>query len=86
MLRRARAKALRGARIRVPVVDAEALIGLKLQAMANAPSWRSRDQGDIDALFAAKASTLNTELLRDYYRLFDREDELKRLLAQVARR
>jgi len=48
MLRRARPRLLRGARIRVPVVDAEALIGLKLQALVNAPERRAQDQADIE--------------------------------------
>jgi hypothetical protein len=67
-------------------VDAEALIGLKLQALVNAPGRRGQDQADIEALVAANASSLNAELLRDYYRLFDREDELHRLLTQATRR
>ena len=86
MLRRARSRALRGARVRVPVVDAEALIGLKLQALVNAPSRSTRDQADIDALFAACGRSLDRDLLRDYYRLFDREDELETLLARIALR
>jgi hypothetical protein len=86
MLRRARLEALRGARLRVPVVDAEALIGLKLQALVNAPSRRTRDEADIEALFAAKGTSLNADLLRDYYRLFDREQELERLLAGLRTR
>ncbi len=81
MLRRARSKALRGGRLLVPVVDAEALIGLKLQAVANAPARWARDQADIEALCTANAGALNVALLRDYYRLFDREGELERLLA-----
>jgi pimeloyl-ACP methyl ester carboxylesterase len=52
MLERARLVLLRAARVRVPVVDAEALIGLKLQALVNAPSRRARDEADIRALIA----------------------------------
>ena len=86
MLRRARPRTLRGARIRVPVVDAEALIGLKLQALVNAPIRSARDLADIEALCAANAGSMNVALLRDYYRLFGREDELDRLLTQFSRR
>jgi hypothetical protein len=86
MLGRAKLVALRGARIRVPVVDAEALIGLKLQALINAPSRRAQDEADIRALIAARGESLNTRLLRDYYRLFGCTDELERLLAEVKRR
>jgi hypothetical protein len=59
MLGRARRRLLRGARLRVPVVDAEALIGLKLQALVNAPARRAREEADIEALFAAQRGSLN---------------------------
>jgi hypothetical protein len=85
MLRRAVPERLRGARMRVPVVDAEALIGLKLQALVNAPSRRAQDEADIRALLLAKRGALDIVRLRDYYRLFDREAELDRLLAEVER-
>jgi hypothetical protein len=86
MLRRARRRLLRSAALRVPVVDVEALIGLKLQALVNAPSRRAQDQADIEALVAARRDALNTSLLRDYFRLFDRERDLERLLAAARKR
>jgi hypothetical protein len=86
MLRRARPRALRGAGRRVRVVDAEALIGLKLQAVANAPSRRAQDEADIHALFAARGGALNDTLLRDYFRLFGRERDLDHLLAGSRKR
>jgi len=86
MLHRATPRLLRGARLRVPVVDAEALIGLKLQALVNAPSRRAREQADIEAVFAAQGASLDVALLRDYYRLFDREGDLDRLLAAAKKR
>ena len=85
MLRRAKWRLLRAARLRVPVVDAEALIGLKLQALANQPR-RTQDEADIQALFAAGAESLNVKILRDYYRIFDRERDLDRLLAETRKR
>jgi hypothetical protein len=85
MLARARRRPLHGARLRVPVADAEALIGLKLQALANEPS-RVQDEADIRALIAAQPRRLNEALLRDYYRLFEREPDLERLLAEMQRR
>jgi hypothetical protein len=92
--RRARARAmlgrrtwrlLRAARLRVPVVDAEALIGLKLQALANRPD-RTQDEADIQALLDARSTSLNVEMLRDYYRLFEREHDLDRLLSPAKKR
>lgn len=81
MLRRARARPLRGARLRVPVVDAESLIGLKLQALVNDVSRRPQDEADIRALVTAKGLALDLDTVRDYYRLFDREHDLDALLA-----
>jgi hypothetical protein len=86
MLARAKPAALRGARLRVPVVDAEALIGLKLQALVNAPARRARDEADIEALVAAKGAALDTSRVRDYYRVFGRQRDLDRLLARVQKR
>jgi hypothetical protein len=85
MLARARRARMPHARLSVPVVDAEALIGLKLQALANAPS-RRQDEADIRALFAARGDTMNEEILRDYYRVFGRERDLDRLLRLARRR
>jgi hypothetical protein len=86
MLARARLASMRSAHIRVPVVDAEALIGLKLQALVNAPERRTQDAADIRALLAANKTALNQELLRDYYSLFGREQELNELLEELERR
>jgi len=86
MLQRARPRPLRSARRRVPVVDAEALIGLKLQALVNAPSRRAQDEADIRALFAARGNSLNDAIVRDYYRLFGLESRLDRLLAAAKKR
>lgn len=85
MLERARRARMPNARLSVPVVDAEALIGLKLQALANAPS-RRQDEADIRALFAARGDRLDETILRDYYRVFGRERDLDRLLHQVRKR
>jgi len=86
MLHRAGNRLLRGARLRVPVADAEALIGLKLQAFVNAPSRRAREEADIEALLATHGRSLNAELLRSYFRLFDRERDFDRLLADAKKR
>jgi hypothetical protein len=85
MLKRAALKPLRGAHLEVPVVDAESLIGLKLQAIANAPARRRQDQADIQALLEARRGTLDLARLRDYYRLFGREDELETWLGKKAK-
>jgi hypothetical protein len=85
MLDRTNTRLLRGARIRVPVVDVEGLIGLKLQALANDPR-RRQDEADIAALFDTQAKNLDEQVLRDYYKLFAREGDLDRLIDATRRR
>lgn len=86
MVRRAPLRSLRAARLRVPVVDAEGLIGLKLQALVNAPARRMQDEADIRALLVAGRDSLDEKLVRDYFRLFGRERDLERLLADSRKR
>jgi hypothetical protein len=86
MLERAQPKRVRILRRSVPVVDVEALIGLKLQAIANEPSRRGLDEADIRALLAARGPELDLDRLRDYYRLFDREAEFRKWIRESRRR
>ena len=83
MLERALPRLLRGVRVRVPVVDAEAVIGMRLQALADAPAARADAEADIRALLARRGATLNLEIVRDYFRRFGREPELERMLAEA---
>jgi hypothetical protein len=84
MLERAKLHRLKAGGLRVPVADAESLIGLKLQALANDPT-RRQDEADIEALLATVTS-LDVPLLRDYFRLFEREADLDRFLAKTRKR
>jgi hypothetical protein len=61
------------------VVSLEGLIGFKLQALVNDPS-RPQDRADIQALITANRSKLNVTQLREYFRLFGREQLLEELL------
>jgi hypothetical protein len=83
MLDRALPRLLRGVRVRVPVVDAEALIGTKLQALADSPADRAQEEADIRALLARRGATLDLDVVRDYFRRVGRESDLDRLLAEV---
>ncbi len=74
-----RAKPLQVQGVGTAVVMPEDLIGLKLQALANDPS-RSQDVQDIRGLIQAKRSELDEPLLREYFRLFGREQWLDELL------
>ena len=69
----------------VPVADAEAIIGLKVQAIANNPKRRDRDRADIRQLLEAHRATLDVPLLRAYFRLFDMERDLDELLDETGK-
>ncbi len=86
MLELALSRKLHRSQLVVPVVDRESLIGLKLQAIANAPHRRTQDRADIEALLASSRGALDVDRLRDYYRLFGLEHEIEEWLAAKAKR
>lgn len=65
------------------VVDAEGIIGLKLQALANDPR-RVQDASDIRDLLRIQHTRLDLERVRSYFRLFDREADLDEWIAEIA--
>jgi len=64
----------------VRVVMPEDIIGLKLQAIANDPSRYMQDMGDIEWLLKNHRESLNMDILREYFGLFDKLSELDRFL------
>lgn len=80
MLARARRHRVLSA-VELNVVEAEDVIGLKVQASSNDPQRRPLDVADIERLLAAHPS-LDLGRVREYFRLFDREEELDALLAR----
>lgn len=65
----------------IRVVDAADLIGLKVQAYANNPKRRLKDQFDIQRIL--RFGRPDMERVRFYFRLFDREADLDALLAEA---
>jgi predicted nucleotidyltransferase len=63
----------------VRVVSPEGLIGLKLQGFVNNPR-RTQDLEDIKALIAANRLELKMDEVREYFRLFNREELLEEIL------
>jgi hypothetical protein len=83
MLTRARVHTPSGTRIKLPVVDAEGIIGLKVQAMSNNPARRDRERDDIRELLTLHGSKVDLALLREYYRAFELEAELEEMLREI---
>lgn len=64
------------------VISVEGLIAFKLQGHVNDPS-RVRDLADIRALLRANRESIDLGEVREYFKLFDREDLLDELLAEI---
>jgi len=58
---------------RIPVVDVEGIVGLKLQAYVNDPR-RALDASDIRALLSLHRAEVDWSRVRSYFALFDREE------------
>lgn len=61
------------------VVGLEGLIGFKVQGLVNDPR-RTQDLEDIRALLRANRASIDIGKVRDYFRLFDRDELLDELL------
>jgi hypothetical protein len=83
MLERAHLVELPDTAARVARIDAEGIIGLKAQAVANDPRRRRQDEADIVALLRANAGRLDLALIRSYFEAFDMTDLLTRLLEEA---
>ncbi len=66
----------------VRVVGAEGLIGFKLQALTNDPT-RANDLGDIRAVLRNNRGSLDMSEVRRYFRLFEKEELLDELIAEI---
>lgn len=82
MLSRARGRVLAGLD-ELKVVEAEDLIGLKVQALANNPARRRLDLGDIERLLGLHPD-LDLVRVREYFRLFEMEAELDAIIDRLS--
>ena len=77
MLKRAREMSVLDGELTVKVLLPEDLIGLKLQAIVNDPKNRyGVDAPDIQRLLKLRGSSMDMNLVREYFRLFEKEDLL----------
>jgi len=83
MLERAQATRLFPEGPQVMVLTVEDVIGLKVQAIANAPHRKSQDLADIQNLIEAHEKSIDWELIQDYFALFDMLDVFEKLRTRV---
>jgi predicted nucleotidyltransferase len=84
MVNRARMMPVMDGELTVKVLLIEDLIGLKLQALANDPKNRfAIDAADIQRLLKLHRNRLDIGLVREYFRLFEKEELLDEWLGTV---
>jgi hypothetical protein len=84
MVKRASEMPVMDGELTVKVLRVEDLIGLKLQALANDPKNRyAVDAPDIQRLLKLHGSRLDIDLVREYFRLFEKENLLDEWLRDV---
>lgn len=82
MLKRAKSVEAFGGLRTFKVAAPEDLIGLKVQAVANTPERRDKDMADIRQLLDLRRKTMDMNLVREYFQIFEMEAELDRILKE----
>lgn len=80
MLERAKEISVFNNAFRVKVVLPEDIIGLKIQSCSNNPDRYVKDMLDVENLLKLHRNEMDMELVREYFKLFNREKELDELL------
>jgi hypothetical protein len=75
MLDRAREHRIHGGAGVIRVAEAEDVIGLKVQAMANDPRREAQEIADIESLARRHGGSLDWARVEEYYRVFGLEAE-----------
>jgi len=84
MMQRADMKPLFDGRLQIKTVRPEDLIGLKVQAICNDPEHRYYiDKPDIQRLLMLHRTKMDMELVREYFRVFEKEEWLDGWLQEI---
>lgn len=83
MLKRAEEKNILKSKFRIKVIAPEDLIGLKVQSSSNDPGRMRQDMADIEMIVRNNYSLLDMNLVREYFRLFDREKDLDSIIEEI---
>lgn len=83
MLKRAEEKEIFSGKFKIKVIKTEDLIGLKVQSSSNDPTRLPQDMADIELLIKNHFPQLDKSLLREYFRLFNREAELDKIIRGI---
>lgn len=80
MLLRAVDKKVLGGSFKTKIVIPEDIIGLKLQSCISDPRRYAKDMLDIETLISVNLKTLNMEIVKEYFDLFNKSDDLDRIV------
>lgn len=83
MLKRAKLRKFLDGALSAKVVNSEDIIGLKVQAIENNPERAEKDMLDIENIIKINKNTLDLNLIREYFRLFNRESELDKIMEKI---
>lgn len=70
-------------KFKLKILRAEDLIGLKVQSSSNDPQRYHQDMADIEALMRVNHEKLDLSRIKEYFALFEREDELKSIVEKL---
>jgi predicted nucleotidyltransferase len=79
MLKRATQIDIFGGEFKIKVLRPEDIIGLKLQALINDTTRVSKEYADIEALMDYHKRNLDWALIEEYFAVFDKTDEFRKL-------
>ena len=83
MLERAPETDILNGQFKVKVITPEDLIGLKVQSSSNDAGRYHLDMADIEEMIRSNYKNLKLDLIEEYFKLFHREAELKKILERV---
>jgi len=83
MLDRAKEQPVLNGKFNVKVIRADDLVGLKVQSSSNDPERYYQDMADIKSIIKSNYGKIDMDLIREYFALFDRGDELEEVLRGI---
>lgn len=83
MLERAVLREVLGGKCKIKFLKAEDQIGLKVQSSTNDPERYHQDLADIEKLIEYNYDSLDMNIIREYFKIFNREEELNMILKRV---
>ena len=83
MLERATERVILTKNLRIKVLVPEDLIGLKVQSSVNDPRRYHQDMADIESLIRIHKGKLDMALVKEYFHLFEKDNELDEILTRL---